>query len=175
MQTKNLPLIIGIALPIVFILGISVFLFVPSHFVDPQYDFIYTMEDRYYGFNDHGYRNTYKVEDGRIALEPLPTKEGWTYLGDMPVLYRYDVNADTAHQISFNEALELSLDPGPSSPDGYTVAYQYGHSGIFEVLGSNNDNSGYFISKGKAKKKLNGLTNDGYSSRTDSKFIGWIK
>ncbi len=176
MNTKNLPLIIGIALPIIFILIISVIIFTPSLSIKPSHNFIYTTENQYYYGYDQGYKNMYKIENGRVALEPLPVRPTpYVYKGDMPTLYIYDVRTDSSHQISFSEAQSLSLDPGPSSPDGYTVSYQYGHDGIFELFGSNNDNNGYFVSKGNGKKKLSGLTSDIYRNQGNFKFIGWIK
>jgi hypothetical protein len=174
MKIKNLPLIIGIALPVVFILIISVVIFTPSFFIKPSHNFLYTVSDNYYGY-DQAYRNTYNVEQNRIVLEAVPAKENWTYKGDVPTLYLYEVRTNASHQITLDEAKGYVLDPGPSSPDGYTVAYQYSHNGVFELFGSNNDNSGYFISKGSGKKRLNGLTGDRYWNQGNFRLIGWIK
>lgn len=188
MKTNNLPLIVGISLPLVFIVIISIVVFLPSFFVKPQHDFIYTDSDPYqnygyYGY-DQGYKNTYGVENGKIILEPVPVKidpslkkEFIVYKGEMPTLYRYDVKTNTSHEISLKEAQSLSLDPGPSSPDGYTVSFENRNDGIFEIFGSNNSTSGLFISKGNAKKRLDGLVynNQYYWYQGNFKLIGWIK
>ena len=175
MKKSHLPLIVGILLPIIFIIIVSIAIFVPSLSVDPQHDFVYSAENSYYSYSNE-YRNTYKVVNGRIALEPMPYRENMIYKGDMPDLYRYNIRTFTTHKISLEEAKSLNLDPGPSSPDGYSVAYEYGHSGIFELFGSNSEDDGYFISKGRGKKKLPGLPVDGYYRNPGSfKFIGWIK
>ena len=39
-KLKNIPLLIGIALPIIFIFAISVIIFTPSLFIKPQYNFL---------------------------------------------------------------------------------------------------------------------------------------
>jgi hypothetical protein len=186
MKTNNLPIFVGIALPLVFIVIISVVVFLPSFFVKPQHDFVYTTSDQSYGYYDYdqGYKNTYRVENGKIVLEPVQVridpslkKDSIVYKGDMPPLYRYEVKTNTSREISFKDAENLSLDLGPSSPDGYSVGYEYGNDGIFEIFGSNSNSDGLFISKGNAKKRLNGLVNnDGYYwYRGNFKLIGWIK
>lgn len=175
MNRRNLPLIIGIALPLVFIAIISVVLFGPSLFINPQHDFLYTGETNYYGSQQ--YRNTYAVENGRISLFPqeLGPNVKPEIQKDMPTLYLYDIESNSSHVIDYEDAKRLHLDPGPSSPDGYSIQYEYGHSGIFELFGSNSDNDGYFISRGSGKKKLNGLPGGRYSYGKDFKLIGWVK
>jgi hypothetical protein len=177
MNTKNLPLIVGIALPILFILIISALVFLPSLSIKPQYNFLYTNQDDYYSYGQ-GYKNTYKVENGKIALEPLPVPpkgELISYKSDSPKIYFYDFKNNSSHEITWKDALKLNLDPGPSSPDGYNVSYYYGNDGIFELFGSGNNSRGYFVSKGSAKKKLSGLLADNYSYQGNFKFIGWVK
>ncbi len=185
MNTKHLPLIIGISLPFIFIIvGLSILL-IPDLFIKPAHDFIYINERVNYGYNRE-YKNTVKVESGKIALEPLfiedqsntaigPQAQAQSLQKDIPTLYRYDMKSDTSHQITLEEAQGYEVDPGPSSPDGYTVAYKYGHNGIFELFGSNNNQDGYFISKDGTQKKLHGLTNNNSGYRGDFTLIGWIK
>ncbi len=172
---KNLPLIIGIALPLVFVLIISLVIFLPSLSVKPQYNFIYTTND-YYSYNQ-AYKNTFAIENNHIVLQPVSIRAGETYVGTMPTLYLYDVKANNSHQISFDEAKNLTLDAGPSSPDGYTIKYQYNNEGIFELFGSNGNNDrGYFVTKNNGAKKLTGFpATDYYWSDGSLKFIGWIK
>ena len=154
MKIKNLPLVVGISLPIVFIVVISFSVFVPSLFVRPQYSFIYTNNnDPYYGYGQN-YRYNYVVNQGSISTESFPAvinKVEQVYKADFPVLYQYDIKTNTSHKITFEDAKKYTLDPGPSSPDGYIIKYEYGHDGIFEIFGSNNNNRGYFIEKNGAR------------------------
>jgi len=177
MNTKNLPLIVGISLPIIFIILISAIVFIPSLSMKPQYDFIYSTEDSSYGYSQN-YKNTYIVTGGRIAVQALPADKDIdpAYKGDSPALYLYDIKNNSSHKISFEEATKYALDQGPSSPDGYTVKYEYNNDGIFGLFGSNGDGSGYFIEKSGSKKELTGMsdaTGTYYQGRF--KLIGWIK
>jgi hypothetical protein len=177
MKKKNLPLIIGISLPVIFIIVISVVIFTPSFFIKPQYNFIYSTESPYYSY-DQGYKNTYIVENNHIATQALPVPTDnriYAYKGDSPTLYLYDVKNNSSHQITLDEAKNYFLDPGPSSPDGYIVRYEYSHNGIFELFGSNQNGSGYFIEKNNGKKELPGLMNSDQYYQGNFKLIGWVK
>jgi len=189
MTKNNLPIIIGIALPIVFILIISIVIFGPSVFVKPQHNFIYTIDDGYNRYNNTEYSNTYAVENNHIVLVPpgasqkhileqllqVPVSETETYTPYTPILYEYDVKTNSSHQINFDEAKNLIVDPGPSSPDGYTVEYEYRNDGIFGLFGSSGNSSGFFISKNNGKRKLNALGSDVYWNQGNFKLIGWVK
>jgi hypothetical protein len=178
MKSKNLPIIIGIALPLVFITIISLVLFVPSFFIKPKHNFIYSIpSNSYYSYSD--YKNTYVVEKNSLVLKknPLPKDDSYgRYLTeDAPILYFYDVRNNSSHQITFEEAQRYILDPGPSSPDGYSIDFDYGSSGIFEIFGGNNGYRGYYIMRNGAKKKLDAIALDKYSYSGTFKLIGWIK
>ncbi len=171
MNPKNAPIIVAIAMPIVFIIAVAIFIYIPKANINPQHDFIYTTRDySYYG----SYKNDFTVVNGKVTLKPIQNLQDRKDVTDMPILYRYDISEDTTHQITFAEAQGLSLDPGPSSPDGYGVSYDYSHDGIFEIFGSSRDNRGVFITKGNAKKKLSLGTNDSYYS-SSFRLIGWVK
>lgn len=173
MKTNNLPLIVGIALPFIFILIVLAAAYIPSLSVDPQHDFMYTQQEYSYSSQTR-YKNTYKVEGGRIATEPLKNLiEGFEY-SEFPDIYLYDVENDTSRKISFEEAKDYALQAGPSSPDGYVVSYEYGHNGIFEIFGSNDSDRGYFISKDNKKKRLHNLSRE-ITYYGDFKVIGWVK
>ena len=181
MKTKHLPLIIGISLPIIFIIIVSIIIFTPSLSIKPQHNFIYTVYDNY-GYNQK-YINIYTIsKEQQIIVETnplpeLPIPKDVIYKKDLAPLYLYDVKTDTSHQITLEEAQKYIIDPGPSSIDGYTVKYEYNNDGIFEIFGPNGNSNGYFMEKGNARKELTGLANtDRYSYYPGNfKFIGWIK
>jgi hypothetical protein len=179
MKNKNLPLVVGIALPLVFILIISVVIFAPSFFITPHYNFLYSVDENYYAYGPSGYQNGYIVTGDHLNLEAYPVvKNGvpQVYRGEKPPLYLYDVKTDSSHQVSFDDAKNYTVDPGPSSPDGYTVKYEYSNEGIFGLFGSSGNNYGYFVEKDNGKKKLNGIAaTDRYSYQGNFKFIGWVK
>src|ERR1035437_6083899 len=179
MKIKNLPLLVGIALPILFILIISIVVFTPSFFIKPQFNFLYSSADQNSYSYYQGYRSSFVVNDGQLSLNAFPDQRNGVkveYKADMPPLYLYDVKTDSSHQISFSEAQKYNLDPGPSSPDGYTVKYEYNSEGIFGIFGSSGNNAGYFFEKDGGKKKINGLSNAGngyYYSSGSMGIIGW--
>jgi hypothetical protein len=179
---KHIPLIIGIALPFVFIILIAAVVYLPNTFINPQHDFIYTTADQY-NYN-YIYKNVFEIKNGKLVLNPVvmstSTVNNYRYenriIEDAPKLYRYSIEKSSINEISFAEAEKLSLDPGPTSPDGYTVEYRYAHDGIFELFGSNNNNNGYFISKGNGGKKLPAINTTTYRYNDGNfKFIGWVK
>ena len=181
MKNKHIPLIIGISLPIVFIIIISAVIFIPSLSIKPQYNFIYTNGNNQYQYNQI-YSNTYSVENNHLVLHPqsiqIEQKNNPNIkVIDAPTIYLYDVKNNTSHQITFDEAKNYTLDPGPSSPDGYTVKYEYSNNGIFDLFGgSQNNGNGFFIEKDNGKKALTGMTdNNRYSYYGDFKLISWIK
>lgn len=173
---KNLPLVVGIALPFVVVLVLLVAVYVPSLLADPQYDFIFTNEG--YDYN-RVYKSTYAVVDGKIAQKPVTIRLGEldrTIVEDQPTLYRYSRETGTVHEISFSEAEMLALDPGPSSPDGYIVEYGYDRGGGFFPFYDSGSSSGYYIAKGSARKKVPAIpSQNGPYGSGQLKFIGWVK
>ena len=174
MNAKHLPVLIGIFLPVIFIVIITIVIFAPSLSIKPEHNFLYIADKNYLEYNQQ-YQHTYAVRDSLIVLEPITPREDVIQTEESPTLYLYDVKKNTSHQISFAEAQNYFLDPGPSSPDGYTIVRDYGHDGIFELMGSNDSNNGYFISKDNGKKKLSGLDGRRYWHEGNFTLIGWIK
>ncbi len=170
---KNLPLIVGIALPIVFIVILIVAIALPPMFINPKHDFLYTMGTNYY--NNVVYSNVYQVVNGKLTLKPVvvnATNPPARVMQDAPPLYQYKVKSNTAHEISLEDAQKLILDAGPSSPEGYTVGYKYGNGDMFDLFGGNNNSYGFYISNGSSGKRLTGI-----NSRDSYNFalIGWVK
>jgi hypothetical protein len=177
MKKVNIPLLIGIALPIVFIIIISLVLFLPTLGIQPEHDFIYSSEGTW-SSSYYQFKNVYLVKDDRIILASAPPtgSRDESSRQDKPILYKYNVKDNSVHQITYEEAQQYTLDPGPSSSDGYLVKYEYNHDGLFEIFDGGNSDQGYYIEKENAKKRLNGLSNGyPYSSEGNFKFLGWIK
>ncbi len=184
MLKKHLPLIVAIALPIIFIGILALVIAVPSMRINPQHDFVYV--DKYErDANPYmvvTYKNEYVLKDGKLELYPLNSrfdelsgidKESREYR-DAPKLYYYSVAENTSREISFADAQQLALVAGPSSPDGYTVKYEYNSDGVFELFGSDSG-SEYVIAKGNARKTLTGMPSDAnYYGGYDFTLIGWV-
>lgn len=184
MNTKHMPLIVAITLPVIFVLILALVTLVPNMSIKPQHDFIYTIPDEKsydYGYDLVRYKNSYDLKDGKIVLKPIssapvPRDKALSEVvyENAPLIYYYDIQNQTSREITFKEAQELTLQKGPSSPDGYTISYDTNHEGIFELFGSEND-ANYVITKGKGKKTLSGIVFDEMYYRADLNIIGWIK
>jgi len=174
MKNKNLPLIVGISIPFVFLLIFAGFVYIPRTLISPEYDFVYSLRD--YEYN-RVYQNKYRVTDGEIEMikaEIINPNIEYAFVSESPELYLYDVDDEISRLITFEEAEKLSLYPGPSSPDGYVVEYKYGNDGVFELFGGSNDDRGYYVGNGKSWKKLLGIPTD-YYYRNGFELIGWVK
>lgn len=191
MLKKNLPLIVALALPVVFIGILALVVLLPSARLNPRNDFVYV---NYEEANSKGnryvpvvYRNEYRVEGEKLVRVPLaaganrgaadnsiamPGSE--VEYVDAPTLYHYSVTDDVTHEISFEDAQKLALTAGPSSPDGFIVKYEYNSDGIFELFGSDGG-SGYVLIKGSARKSLPGMSNANDYYYGGFELIGWVK
>ena len=131
---KNLPLIIGLALPILFIIIIAIVVYLPSNFVNPQHNFIYK-EQSY-----DSYRNDVVIVGDKVSLAPTNiTEKGivadpYLQVKDYPKIYLYDFSKNASYEISLEEAQKFSVAKGPSSPDGYSIERNYNHRGIFKIF-----------------------------------------
>ena len=188
MIKKHLPLIVAIALPIIFIGILAAAILIPSMRMNPQHDFVYFdyMESnaKAYPYAPVVFKNEYYVLDGKIAKRPLNAgvavnqgmpAPGETYeYREAPTLLYYSMADQASREISYEDALKLSLVAGPSSPDGYTVKFEYNNDGIFELFGSDTG-SEYVITKGAGKKILGGIVNDKpYYGGSEITVVGWV-
>lgn len=165
---NNLPLIIGIALPVIFVAIIAAIVYLPTAAVNPGHNFLYIT-------NDYGpYKNDYSVKDNKIVLEPTNIRDDiYTKFDNAPKLYLYDFDKNSSYEISVEEAQKYEVEKGPSSPDGYSIVRNNSHAGIFEIFGSYDNNNGYFVvSPDGARKNLSGISGGYYYNL---QVIAWIK
>jgi hypothetical protein len=84
-------------------------------------------------------------------------------------LYVYDAKTNTSHEVSFEEAQSLNLDPNTESPDGFSVV-RGNQNGGFLFFSSNSDYNKVYLTGHNVSKKTNlRLNGDNF------RFIGWIK
>ena len=62
---KNIPLIFAISIPVLMVIGIALSIYLPTLFVKPEYDFLYSIG------GDYSYRNEYAVENGKLVKKPV--------------------------------------------------------------------------------------------------------
>ena len=169
MQKKNLPLIIGVLIPVVMILFIAGSIYLPRAAMRPKYNFLYAT---------NGYENAYVIKDGRLAEWQAPTSTQDAYYPPpkplaVSQLYLYDVKKDKSLALSFEEAKNFHLDPNPISPDGYEVSRGQGGGGFFPFFYDGGDYSSWYLKGQNTWKKLAIRTNEPYYY--DVRFLGWVE
>lgn len=175
----NPAIIIGISLPILMIILVASVIYVPSFLVKPQHNFVYS--DYRPNYDYYNYTKYYDLVDGQIVEKLTPgknTQSEVVYAEQnkiVPKLYLYDVKEHSSKEISLQDANKFSLVAGPSSPDGFSLEYEYGNNGIFELFGSSGRDRGLFLKKGMAKERLS-ISNTNYYYGADRfSVIAWIK
>lgn len=171
---KNLPIIIGITLPILVVLTIFILVSLSKVDINPEHDFIFSVRNQDY---EIVYENEYKVQENKIVLSPNILNNSVSKISKIekaPTLYLYSPRNELLQEISFEEAQELILDRGPMSPDGYSVNFNYRENlGLAnEIFGGSNQRDNVFILKGNRAEGYYLPLNDRYYYNRE--FIGWI-
>lgn len=151
---KDLALLFGV--PVIIVLILAGFVYIPRTLANPGYDFIYC----------EGYScdEMYGVDASGLIRIRLGT-ERHSY--NSASLFYYDVSEDSTREIETTEALEFKVDDNSKSPDGYTLQHNTGGGGfLFWDSYQNN----WSLSKGLASKPVN-LDRGGYG---DKKLMGWV-
>lgn len=172
---KNLPLYIALAVPVLMILLVAAFIYLPGIGKKPAHNFVYMSGQDVYYYGDA--RGEYTVTNGRLVKNPLPPiPEGqapyYKPAVSDPHFYFYDVSKHEAREITLAEAAAFELDPSNVSPDGYTVERGNGNSGAF-LFGDSGDYNSWFLKGHNRANKLNIklIGTDYYNMR----FLGWVK
>lgn len=169
---EQLPLIIGIAIPVIVTVAVGLSVWIPTLYAPkPMYDFLYSVNDGY------AVDQQYVVENEHLVKRKLPATE--VPIKSPPpvypaILYYYDAKSDTSKQISFEDAKKYALNAGVISPDGFEITSGDRSEGIFPALfgGVQNDYQSRYLRGHGAAYKLNLAVSsmDYYSFR----FLGWI-
>lgn len=163
---------IGITLPLLLVLGLVLFLYIPPLLANPEYTFLYSAN------NTEGTRGnvTHAVNaDGVLEarFDPSPYRQDET--PDPDELYLIDPKNDSYTSISLEEAQQLTLSRTSKSPDGYAVECGNRVSGgFFFVLGGGTytDCRKLVVTKGAISKEVPTPSVDSY--RGASGFVGWV-
>lgn len=171
---KNLTFIFGISIPILMIIFIAISIYVPSLFEKPTYNFLYVVGQDYY------YNYVYSVENGILIKKEISQPSYKDYARPVgavvkePKFFIYDVASDSAREVSFDEAQDLTLDSNMTSPDGFKVVGESNSGGFFSSFYGVGGDYGTKYLKGKnSSKKLNIELGD--YNYYDFNFLGWIK
>ncbi len=184
---ENVFLVFAFVLPVAFVVIVGLSVYIPSSRLSTDYDFVYATCGQ--GFIRYPYLCgeylglRYDFEDGvlvekEVDINPNPAAYEFELRakgGFSSRLFLYDTETDTSREISLEEAQRLALNRNMTLPDGIMVEYKYG-SGIdvFPFINSRSS-GGYYMTKGKARRKLNIVNSSGsYNYRNNFYFIGWV-
>jgi hypothetical protein len=164
---KNIPLILGLSIPIIMILFVAGSIYLPGLFIQPKFNFLYATGENYY-YNRH-----YSVQNGRLIKNEFDYPEHYTGSRTEPRLYIHDIVKNESQEISFSEAQKLTLNSNSQSPDGFEIDCGRRTQGIFFIfVDLSRDCSTRFIKGHNTSKKLN-IQRSG-SSYGYFQFLGWI-
>ena len=128
MKKENIPLMVGISIPILMIIFVAISIYVPSLFVQPKTDFLYSVGGDYYS------KDIYSVQNGKIIVQGISYPEKYKEPMRNPKLFIYDMVKNESREISLEEAKNLNLNSNNKSPDGFEVVYGRQHYDIFPLF-----------------------------------------
>ena len=176
---ENLPLYIGLAIPVLMILFVAGAIYLPGLFVQPQYSFLYAvgsystyLEQVGDVFTEH----RYSVEGSKLTENTrILTDDRRYYRGSQPPrFYIYDVKSDQNREVNFADAQLLSLDAEKKSPDGYEVTYGSREDGVFPFFFySSRDYDKRFLKGNNVSHEIRVKTGSESYGRSFN-FIGWV-
>ena len=166
-KKKNVPLIVALSVPLLMILLTAVSIYLPGLFVKPKINFIFSTDVGYC------YQNRYSVKNGRVVENEFKDVNNNNLCppNRAPRIFYYDVQRNTAKEMTFEEAQRFLLDDSLKSPDGFEVVPGNSGGDIFFF----NGNSYYdkYLKKGAFSRRLNIVGASSYYY--DFRFIGWVK
>jgi len=182
---QNIVILIAFSLPILLIIGVALSVYIPSLFLSTKYNFVYIIctESNYRYITCNNYiQKRYSVVNNRIVINNIdPTLDSDNdKIPDINENYTtriilHDTEKNESREITFEEAQTLTLDDFEISPDGVTVEDEYSRGTDLFIFGGSSSTYGYYLTKGKIKKKLNLIYDyDQYYYRYHFQFIGWV-
>lgn len=173
---KNIPLIIGLALPVLMIIAVAISIYVPRLYTDkPHIDFLYLTGDAY--FYGYGYPH-YTVRDRTLEKQELPEEVQREVSRISPPIQRgdvrffvHDVENNTSREISFEEAQKLKLESLQESPDGFSLVRGGQVNGVFPFFYNGQDTQEWYLRGHGVSYPVDVRQGTGYDSLH---FLGWI-
>lgn len=161
MDKKNVPVVIGLAVPLLMILLIITAIYLPRIFAAaPMYDFVYSIGDQR--------KYSISLDNGRLTVKD--TSSLGSHVEQLR-LFIYDVKSGDTREISVKEASELVLDASLKSPDGYTLEQDtLSRDMISGIFGYHDRYRWYLTGHGTSRK----IEVPNHLYRWSFRFIGWV-
>lgn len=168
-KKENIPLIIGLSIPVIMVMVIAGAIYLPSLFIHvdpPKYSFMYMSNNTY-----DGYR--YSVKDSHLAREEVKTKNNYTPPNTQAAhIFIYNVKTHENKELSFEEASVIPLNTHIVSPDGFKIENGHRSYGMFPFYSRSNYYTRY-ITKEHYSEKIN-LTSSNTNYYYNFRFLGWL-
>ena len=172
---KHLPLIVALSIPVAMVIAVALSIYIPKwNAVSPSQDFLYTT-----GYDYEG-ESLYYIKDGVLQKKEIQKSPNSPELIPYPKtneqirIFRYDIKANSAEELSFEVAQKLMLDSSAKSSDGFEVSYGYSGGGDMFPFGGGGS-SGVYIKSNKLSQKLNIGGGATYYDPYSFNFLGWVK
>lgn len=155
---QNIPLVVGLAIPVLMIVFVAGAIYVPGLFIKPQYNFLYAVGGypTYAEQADGQYiQHSYSVRDKKLKAQT------WTITGkefyresQPPRFYIYNVADNSNEEITFAEAESLILDTNRESPDGFEVIRNRGDYDVFSLFVGGGRQGKDFLKGGNVSREI---------------------
>ncbi len=172
---KNLPLYIALAVPVLMIILVAAFIYLPGIGQKPKYNFVYMSGNNVYDYSYNNYG--YSVQNGHAVYIPQPVNNLTNPPQNQaqPQFYLYDTSKNEATSLTFEQVQTYNLDPTNTSQDGYTVQQGNGGGGDLFFGSTPSDYNSWFIKGHNRSVKLNLKTVSSTYSYYNFRFLGWVK
>jgi hypothetical protein len=184
---KNFAIVLAFLLPILLIVGVVLSIYIPSKFLSTDYDFVYTSCTdgvRYDYRCDNYLPQRYSVVDAKLVVNDIDPEQDSDKNGVKDIdekynarIFLHNTQTNESREITKEEAMSLTLSGLLTSPDGVTVSDAYNRNGgdFFYLFGGGSSSYGHYLTKGKSKKRLDLINDDGrYYYWNNFQFIGWV-
>jgi hypothetical protein len=191
---ENFVLIVGLALPVLLMIGFMIFATLPQQLSDPpKYDLVFSTMDYSSGRSNLPVSVNFVVRDGKLHAQYVAYDPPGNYGNSWRKLYLYEAATQKVRQLSFGYPDEMDtivgtreervaatehlvLDTTLESPDGYQLSFEgYSRSGLFNDLfwggGYSNESR---LRKGTSSVRLVPSEANTYFYYGDLQFIGWV-
>ncbi len=162
--SRNISLIIGLAIPVVLTLFIAINIYIPRWFVTiepPQTDFLYRTQVYPSNPNYRVYKG--RLQKGKQSNDPANSNSESR-------IYVHHVAGNYSEELSFADASTLNLVDSETSPDGYHL--EWGKRNSWLPLFDSPDYRRRYLVKDHHAVALNLAATDG--SYYNMQLLGWI-
>ena len=183
---KNGLVLLAFIVPVLLIGAVLATTAISAQGAKTEYNFVYALCDdglNYYQRACDDYLKTrYDVVDGKLQILPISPTQDSDNDGTFDVnenysvrIFLHDTNENVSREIAEGDAQRLSLEDLLTSPDDVTFSFGYNRGPDSFFLFGGSSSSGYYLTKGSSKQKLNLIHDDDrYYYRDRVHFLGWV-